>query len=140
MASAGADATIRLWDPATGHPIGRPLTGHTDQVRALTCATAPDGAILLVSGSHDGTVRLWDPTTATLVHTIPLAIPVHALLQRQPDPRSRERTGNGATLTVGLRTGILDLDIHRSLFPGDPSNTSKRRAEVSGLAESDQPQ
>jgi WD40 repeat protein len=117
LASAGADATIRLWDPATGQPIGRPLTGHTDQVRALTCATIPDGATLLVSGSHDGTVRLWDPATATLVHTIPLSSPVHALLQQRPDRRSRERTGNGATLTVGLRTGILALDIHSSLFP-----------------------
>jgi WD40 repeat protein len=122
LASAGADTTIRLWDPLTGQPIGQPLTGHTDQVRALATATTTDGATLLVSGSHDGTVRLWDPTTATPVHTIPLAIPVHALLQHHPDQRSRERTNNGATLTVGLRTGILTLDIHSSLFPAHPTN------------------
>ncbi|MGH3801693.1 MAG: WD40 repeat domain-containing protein [Pseudonocardiaceae bacterium] len=120
LASAGADTTIRLWDPLTGHPIGQPLTGHTDQVRALTCATTTDGAPLLVSGSHDGTVRLWDPATGAPLHTIPLATPVHALLPQQPDQRSRERTNNGAPLTVGLRTGILALDIHHCLFPAPP--------------------
>jgi WD40 repeat protein len=122
LASAGADATIRLWDPLTGHQLGQPLTGHTDQVRALTSATTADGgSTLLVSGSHDGTIRLWDPTTGAPLHTIPLTTPIHALLQQQPDQRSRERTNNGATLTVGLRTGILTLDIHHSLFPTHPA-------------------
>jgi WD40 repeat protein len=121
LASAGADATIRIWDPHTGQQTGPPLTGHTDQTRALTCATTADGRTLLVSGSHDGTIRLWDPATGAPVHTIPLPTPVHALLQQPPDPRSRERTDNGATLTVGLRTGILTLDLHSTLFPAHPN-------------------
>ena len=32
IASASADRTVRLWDAATGQPIGAPLTGHTDSV------------------------------------------------------------------------------------------------------------
>jgi WD40 repeat protein len=117
VASAGADATIRLWDPLIGQQIGQPLTGHTDQVRALACVTAAGVRALLVSGGHDGTVRLWNPATGQHLRAIPLAAPVHALLQQPPDPRSRERTDNGATVTVGLRTGVLALDLHSSLFP-----------------------
>jgi WD40 repeat protein len=117
LASAGADTTVRLWDPLTGQQVGQPLAGHTDQVRALAVATTPDGHTLLVSGSHDGTVRLWHPTTGQSIHTIPLGIPVHALLYQRPDPDSLRRTDNGATLTVGLRTGILSLDLNRALFP-----------------------
>jgi WD40 repeat protein/transcriptional regulator with XRE-family HTH domain len=117
LASAGADGTIRLWDPETGQSVAPPLEGHTDQVRAVTVAVADDGSTLLVSGSHDGTVRLWHPATGQAIQAIPLGIPVHALLQQPPDQHSRQRASNGATVTVGLRTGILSLDLNRSLFP-----------------------
>jgi WD40 repeat protein len=117
LASAGADGTIRIWDPLAGRQTRQPLRGHTDQVRAVTTATSTDGRALLISGSHDGTVRLWHPGTGAPVYTIPLGIPVHALLQQEPDQRSAERTGGGATITAGLRTGILALDLHSSLFP-----------------------
>ena len=43
LATASHDDTVRLWDPATGTPIGDPLTGHTDWVtsrwRSGTCPT-----------------------------------------------------------------------------------------------------
>jgi WD40 repeat protein len=32
IVSASDDGTLRLWDAATGHPIGQPLQGHTDKV------------------------------------------------------------------------------------------------------------
>ncbi|MFF2127950.1 WD40 repeat domain-containing protein, partial [Streptomyces olivochromogenes] len=120
LASAGADHTIRLWDPRGGGPIGSALRGHTDQVRAVVAVTAADGRTALASGGHDGTVRLWDPATAEPLHVIPLGIPVQALLPQPPEARSSERTGGGATVEVGLRTGILALDLHGSLFPGSP--------------------
>jgi WD40 repeat protein len=117
LASAGADSIIRMWDPLSGEQIGQPLIGHADQVRAVICAIAVDGRSLLISGGHDGTVRLWNPRDGALLHTIPLRIPVHSLLQRGPDDNSLKRTDGGATITVGLRAGILALDLHSSLFP-----------------------
>jgi WD40 repeat protein len=63
LASGGDDGTVRLWDPTTGHQVGRPLTGHTDWVRAVAAVPLPGGRTLLASGGDDGTVRLWDPTT-----------------------------------------------------------------------------
>ena len=58
---------MRLWDPATGTPVGEPLTGHTGPVEAVCAVTGPGGRTLLATGSWDKTVRLWDPTTATPV-------------------------------------------------------------------------
>jgi WD40 repeat protein len=56
LASAGDDARILLWDPATGACTAE-LEGHRRTVRAL--AFGPDGATLL-SGADDGAVLLWD--------------------------------------------------------------------------------
>jgi WD40 repeat protein len=60
LASASEDQTVRLWNPATGHPIGQPLTGHTNPVAGV--AFNPDGRVL-ASASADQTVRLWNPAT-----------------------------------------------------------------------------
>jgi WD40 repeat protein len=55
----------RLWDPATGHPIGRPLL-HRGPVRAVAFGPHPrdsvadGGHCTLVTGSEDKTARVWD--------------------------------------------------------------------------------
>jgi WD40 repeat protein/serine/threonine protein kinase len=54
------DQTARLWDVATGKPVGPPLQ-HQDQVLAV--ALSPDGKTVL-TGSMDRTARLWDVRTS----------------------------------------------------------------------------
>jgi len=60
--SGSADNTMRVWDLATGTPVGSPVTGHAGPVSSV--ATAPlDGRTVVVSGSWDKTVRVWDLAT-----------------------------------------------------------------------------
>ena len=62
LASAGGDGTVRLWNLATGHPVGAPLhaTSNPNGVRGV--AFSRDGR-LLASADADGTVRLWNLAT-----------------------------------------------------------------------------
>jgi WD40 repeat protein len=55
--------SLRLWDAASGKPIGPPLQGHTDWVWSV--AYSPDGR-RIVSGSRDNSLRLWDAASGSL--------------------------------------------------------------------------
>jgi WD40 repeat protein len=54
LVSGGADATVRLWDPASGQSAGV-LTGCSDAILCLTFAR--DGR--LAAACHDKTVKVW---------------------------------------------------------------------------------
>ena len=57
IVSGSEDGTVRVWDAASGDPVGDPLTRHSDSVWGV--AFSPDGS-RIVSGSSDHTVRVWD--------------------------------------------------------------------------------
>jgi len=59
IASGSLDATVKLWDTATGKEL-RTLIGHTSLVSTL--AFSPDGKIL-ASGGVDFAIRTWDVLT-----------------------------------------------------------------------------
>ena len=61
LATAGADGTVRLWNPATGQAIGLPLPAAIGYgVNGV--AFSPDSELLATAGA-DGNVRLWNPAT-----------------------------------------------------------------------------
>ena len=66
LASAGQDASIKLWDPASGQEL-QTLRGHSHAVNQV--AFAPDGK-RLASAAADRTVKLWDPATGLEVLTL----------------------------------------------------------------------
>jgi WD40 repeat protein/tRNA A-37 threonylcarbamoyl transferase component Bud32 len=57
---------LRVWDLATGAPIGEPLTGHTSFVTALAVTTRR-GDPIAVTGSDDQTIRVWNLRTGEQV-------------------------------------------------------------------------
>ena len=66
MLTGSTDQTARLWDAATGKPIGPPLA-HRGTVYDV--AYSPDGKTVL-TGSADQTARLWDAATGN-----PIGVP-----------------------------------------------------------------
>src|SRR5262249_5537622 len=66
LASCSRDATVKLWDPATGE-LRRTLTGHTADVYDVRFS--PKGDLLATAGK-DRAIKLWDGRTARLVRTL----------------------------------------------------------------------
>lgn len=64
VVSATADATLRVWDLASGQLV-KTLAGHSRAINAL--AVLPDGRV--VSASDDGTLRVWDLAVGETVKT-----------------------------------------------------------------------
>jgi WD40 repeat protein len=69
LATAGEDATVRIWNPDTGVQQ-HALRGHTDQANRV-CTFPHHDRILLATASGDRTVRIWDPVLATAMLVIP---------------------------------------------------------------------
>jgi WD40 repeat protein len=73
IAGGRDDGKVYRWDAATGDPLPA-LTGHPTIVKAVTGATAADGAPMIVSVSEAGDVRRWHAGTGEPIGT-PLAAP-----------------------------------------------------------------
>jgi WD40 repeat protein/tetratricopeptide (TPR) repeat protein len=84
------DGTARLWDTATGQPIGLPLKAPGG---FWSAAFSPDGKTIL-TGSRDGTARLWDPVTAQ-----PLGPP----MPHESEVRNVAFSPDGKTILTGCQ-------------------------------------
>ncbi|GIE29635.1 hypothetical protein Ait01nite_026800 [Actinoplanes italicus] len=67
LASAGVDGAIRVWDVATGQPVGHPWAGHAGGVWALATWAGPGRDIRVYSAGDDCVIRIWDPATGTQI-------------------------------------------------------------------------
>ncbi|KAL5594041.1 hypothetical protein BROUX41_001093 [Berkeleyomyces rouxiae] len=69
IAAGSWDKTIHQWDIASGKPVGKPLAGHSDFVKALVWTTL-DGVDVLVSGGADKKLIVWNSQTGTQLYMI----------------------------------------------------------------------
>jgi WD40 repeat protein len=116
LVSAGGDHRVTVWDPLLAEPVGEPLLGHTDQVRAVTAVARSDGRVLLATGGQDGVLCLWHPDTTRLVHRIPLGVSICDLAVGSGNDDTARRTDGGALIAVGTRTGTIAVDVNAGLF------------------------
>jgi WD40 repeat protein len=113
VASAGADNTVRLWDPDRGGMDGAPLVEHTD--RATSLSFTPDGT-RLVSAGWDGTPIVWDVAG----HSVYAALRDQGDVQdvRFLDARTLVGTGsNGTVVRMSIDTGTARTDVCERLAP-----------------------
>jgi len=102
------DRTARLWDVATGLPVGRPLV-HQGFVEAV--AFSPDGKTVL-TGSFDRTARLWDAITG---------VPVGDPLVHNRSIEAVAFSPNGKTVLTGCQDGTAQLwNTHTGKATGPP--------------------
>ncbi|KAI0405649.1 quinon protein alcohol dehydrogenase-like superfamily [Xylaria palmicola] len=105
MLTGSLDATLRLWDTATGKSP-RCFWGHVEGVWGLAVDT-----LRYVSGANDATVKVWEPRTGKCERTF---------------------TGHGGPVTcVGLSdsrfaSGGEDGEVRLYSFEGEPSECRER--------------
>lgn len=96
LASAGMDASIRLWSAPDWRLLGT-LTGHTHSVNSLT--VSPNGQTL-ASTSTDATVRLW---------SFPDGVALHVLQDRKKTVTAAEFSPDGRWLAAGSYGGRVSV-------------------------------
>jgi WD40 repeat protein len=70
LASAGADQTVRIWDPGTGNEV-RTLTGASGEINGIDFS---NDSRFIASANEDGSMILWNTETAA-VNAVMVSIP-----------------------------------------------------------------
>ncbi|WP_437290536.1 pentapeptide repeat-containing protein [Sorangium sp. So ce406] len=96
LASAGDDATLRLWDATTRKELAR-LVGHSHRVLAV--AWSPDGR-RLASAGDDRTLRLWDAATGRELSRFVDHSDVVRTVAWSPDGKRLASAGDDRTLRL----------------------------------------
>ncbi|MEV6279300.1 WD40 repeat domain-containing protein [Nocardia sp. NPDC051832] len=100
--SLSTKRVVHLCDPATGAPVGPPLSGLGDDLRVLTAVPSPDGRTLLAVGCRSGDnsmVQMWDLDTGT--EAGPLATRFSSDLRSLTSMPAGD--GRTALVTAGIR-------------------------------------
>jgi WD40 repeat protein len=84
IATGGADAVLRIWDPETGAEL-RAIRGHRSTT--MTVLFLPDGTRLVSGGQHDP-IRVWNLSTGDLVLKIEPTQGYFSALALSPDGRT----------------------------------------------------
>jgi len=61
LVTGGDDASLRMWDPSTGRPVGDPFKGAGARVLSIAALGSGEGRAVLAIGGSDGSILLWDP-------------------------------------------------------------------------------
>ena len=107
--SGSDDETVRVWDLATGAPVGDPFTGHAGRVNVGGGRRSWTAAPVVISGSDDKTVRVWDLATGAPVgdpftgHTGAVNAVAVGGAGRPPRGGLRQRRRDGAGVGPGHR-------------------------------------
>ncbi|MEV4702112.1 WD40 repeat domain-containing protein [Actinoplanes sp. NPDC049316] len=129
FASGGADRTVRVWDAATGRPLGTALTGHAAAVTHVVFA-GPDRDVL-ITGDESGVV-LRRQVRAGVLHSEPLAGPGKRVVgMGTAEVDGRGLVGIGTTDGTFHVWEALSGEPHAGLRTG--AETPVRRADLGVL-------
>ena len=66
LTASSADATVKLWETASGKAIGRPLQHRAAEAGFFSVAFSPDSKTV-ATGGEDEIAHLWDATTGATI-------------------------------------------------------------------------
>jgi WD40 repeat protein len=126
IASGSCDETVRIWDAATGAPVGSPLSGHSSYVRSV--CFSPDGK-QIASGSEDKTVKIWNASTGELQSTLTgHNAPVTQVEFIDADTVVSSSGLDGTTRAWDIATGTQKAEFEGDKFTFTKSRDGKRTA------------